>query len=269
MACAFQIVSYNILADSYINPQWYSHTDPEIIRWDRRSVALCRRIESFGAEVICLQEVEEDAYALFEHNLRKKGYSGAYARKGSRKPDGCATFFKQEKLEFQSSKAVYYRDGEGALDSGHLALISSFEYEVGTLRVANTHLRWDREHKPRVEHVGYRQIKELIDHQIKTDTTADAWIICGDFNAQPDSPVIEELLSNGFEDAYQGREQYTCNPNRQAKRIDYIFHTKNLKAEPAKLMEIDDLTPLPSEVEPSDHLAVSAIVLPRHETNNS
>lgn len=126
MACTFHIVSYNILANSYINPQWYSHTDPEIIRWDRRSVALCRRIEGLGADMICLQEVEEDAYALFEYNLRKKGYSGTYARKGSHKPDGCATFFRQEKLELQSTKAVYYHDGEGALNSGHLALVSSF-----------------------------------------------------------------------------------------------------------------------------------------------
>jgi len=31
-----------------------------------------------------------------------------------------------------------------------------------------------------------------------------------------------------------------------------------LRAEPARLMEIDDLTPLPSAEEPSDHLAILA-----------
>jgi hypothetical protein len=72
--------------------------------------------------------------------------------------------------------------------------------------------------------------------------------------------VVRELVDSGLVDAYAGREQATCNQNRKAKRMDYIFHTPGLKAEPAKLMEIDDLTPLPSADEPSDHLALVAAI---------
>src|SRR6266508_2848668 len=133
MARSFRIASYNVLADSYVKPQWYPNVDPEVLRWDRRKFALAERV--------------------------------------------------------------------ARLD------------------------------------------------------TAYAWIVCGDLNAQSDSPVVKELVSSGFVDAYAGREQATCNPNRRAKRIDYIFHTSALRSEPAKLMEIDDLTPLPSADEPSDHLA--------------
>ena len=137
-------------------------------------------------------------------------------------------------------------------------MIIGFECKWGVIRVVNTHLRWGQEGKSPEEHIGYRQIRELIDEQFKTDQTAYAWIVCGDLNAQSGEPVVRELVGNGFVDAYKGHEQATCKLNRRAKRIDYIFHTSGLRAEPGRLMEIDDLTPLPSADEPSDHLALVA-----------
>jgi mRNA deadenylase 3'-5' endonuclease subunit Ccr4 len=259
MARSLSIASYNVLADSYVKPEWYPNVDPEILRWDRRKFALAERIARLDADIICLQEVEADAYALIERSLAAKGYNGLYAKKGNGKPDGCAIFFRQEGLRFAGRYTIYYRDGRREVpDSGHLALIVSFEREWGVINVVTTHLRWGQDYKPPEAHIGYWQIRELMDERFKADQTAHAWIVCGDLNAQADSPVVKELLGNGFVDAYAGREQATCNPNGKAKRIDYIFHTSGLRAEPAKIMEIDDLTPLPSADEPSDHLAVMA-----------
>lgn len=264
MAISLSIASYNILADSYVRPKWYQNVDLEILLWDRRKFALAERVARLDADVICLQEVEADAYALIEGTLATKGYNGVYAKKGAGKPDGCAMFFRQEGLRFTGADTLYYHDGRlDVPDSGHLALIVSFESERGVIKVANTHLRWGQDNKPPEEHIGYRQIRELIEERFKPDQTAYApkayaWIICGDLNARSDDPVIKEILGAGFVDAYAGHEQATCNPNGRAKRIDYIFHTPNLSAEPARLMEIDDLTPLPSTEEPSDHLAVTA-----------
>jgi mRNA deadenylase 3'-5' endonuclease subunit Ccr4 len=267
MALSFSIASYNILADSYVRPNWYLNIDPEILRWDRRKFALAEKITRLDADIVCLQEVEAEGYALIEGSLAGKGYSGVYARKGSGKPDGCAMFFRQAGLRFAGADTLYYHDGRPDFpDSGHLALIVSFERQGSVIRVANTHLEWGQDNKPPEEHVGYKQIRELIDERFKPDQTAYAtkstWVLCGDLNAESDDPVVKELLGNGFVDAYAGREQATCNPNGRANRIDYIFYTperaSNLIAEPAKLMEIDDLTTLPSADEPSDHLAIMA-----------
>jgi mRNA deadenylase 3'-5' endonuclease subunit Ccr4 len=259
MAISFSIASYNVLADSYVRPKWYPNVDPESLLWDRRKFALAERVARLEADIVCLQEVEADAYALIEGTLATKGYNGVYSKKGAGKLDGCAMFFRQAGLRFAGADTLYYHDGRPDVpDSGHLALIGSFECEWGVIRVTNTHLRWGQDDKPPEEHIGYRQIRELIDERFKPDQTAYAWIICGDLNAQSDDPVIKEILGAGFVDAYAGREQASCNPNGRAKRIDYIFHTPNLSAEPARLMEIDDLTPLPSAGEPSDHLAVMA-----------
>jgi mRNA deadenylase 3'-5' endonuclease subunit Ccr4 len=259
MTSSFRLSSYNVLADSYVKPQWYPDVDQEVLRWDKRKFALSERVARLNADIVCLQEVEADAYALFERNLGAKDYVGVYAQKRRGRPDGCATFFRQQGLRFISSETIYYCDGLMAEpDSGHFALACSFESEWGVIRVANTHLRWDREDKPPEEHIGYREMRELLNDHFKHDQTSYAWIVCGDLNVQSNSAVINELRSTGFVDAYQGYEQATCNPNHRAKRIDYIFHTAGLRAEPARLLGIDDFTPLPSIDEPSDHLALVA-----------
>ena len=259
MARSFRLASYNVLANSYVKPQWYPNVDPEILRWDRRKFHLAERILRLDADIVCLQEVETEAYALIEQSLSSKGYDGVYAKKGFDKPDGCAIFFRPGSLRIIGNGTIYYHDSlRDAPESGHLALLISFECECGVIKVATTHLRWGQEDKPPEEHVGYLQIRELINDHIKTDRKAYAWIVCGDLNVKPDSSVVNELIRNGFLDAYTGHAQATCNPNRRAKRIDYIFYTAGLSAKPARIMEIDDLTPLPSADEPSDHLPLVA-----------
>jgi mRNA deadenylase 3'-5' endonuclease subunit Ccr4 len=94
MVRSFSIASYNVLADSYVKPQWYPNVDPEVLRWDRRKFALADRVARLDSDIICLQEVEPDAYALIAQRLGAKGYEGIYSKKGSDKPDGCAMFFR-------------------------------------------------------------------------------------------------------------------------------------------------------------------------------
>ena len=63
----------------------------------------------------------------------------------------------------------------------------------------------------------------------------------------------------GFRFSHAGcRPVATCNPNRRAKMIDYLFHDGALRAEPFALPAVDDDTPLPSPDQPSDHVAVVA-----------
>ena len=256
MSHKIKVASYNVLANSYIKLEWYTRSNPEVLQWENRKNLLTKKITEINADIICLQEVETDAFEVLENSL-KKSYSGVYYKKGYDKPDGCATFFRKDKLSLKNEHAVYYSDeAKGKINSGHLALVLDFEFDVGMLRVANTHLKWDNKNKGR--HLGYKQITELIDSHIKKDSHSYGWVMCGDFNAQPNSFVIKEVLKNNFEDAYANKEQPTCNPNGRAKRIDFIFHSTQIVSSPTKLPTIEDTTPLPSEVEPSDHLAIMA-----------
>ena len=121
--------------------------------------------------------------------------------------------------------------------------------------LANTHLKWA---PPGLAH-DLEQIRELIDTLSSPDWTGADWIICGDFNAKPDSPVLTALKAAGYRPSHNGEVQgHTCNPNGVAKTIDYLCHTAALNSSPLPLPPIDDLTPLPSAEQPSDHLAVLA-----------
>lgn len=228
------MATYNVLADAYIRPSYYPRTDPEILRPDRRWKSVVARLEELAPDVLCLQELEAS------RNLHLTGYRAHYARKGGARPDGCGTFtrktpFRAERLE--------YRDG-----TGHIALLVVIEQDGGLLGVANTHLRWDRDNA-----LGLAQLTELL--EATEPFGCDGWIVCGDFNADSGSPSLRMALERGWLDPGGGP---TCNANARARRIDFLLHTPSLLARPHELPAIDDLTPLPSEAQPSDHLPVAA-----------
>jgi endonuclease/exonuclease/phosphatase family metal-dependent hydrolase len=108
-------------------------------------------------------------------------------------------------------------------------------------------------------HLGSRKITELLGARASIAPGCSSWIIVGDFNVSVESPIVRAVRAAGFVDAYQDQATaFTCNPNGLAKRIDYLFHTPDIRSEAFGLPRIDDQTPLPSREEPSDHLAVLA-----------
>lgn len=253
---SLKVVSYNILAKSYVRPQWYPNNDPALLQWDQRSLALCKKISAFGADIICLQEVEPDAFDLFNNALSPLGYHGIYAQKGNKRPDGCATFIKTNQISFIESYTLYYQDrDQDPIHSGHLAIISTIKFNNRLIKLVNTHIRWVDKKLVIENSTGYRQIKELLEQYFQPDNKI-SWILCGDLNSEENSKIIKEIKSYGFKDAYEDNKQYTANANQRAKRIDYIFYTAPLIAIPESIPTIDNFTLLPSLIEPSDHLSI-------------
>ena len=246
------VASYNVLADAYARPERSPRTSTAVLAWPARRDALATRMLDLDADVLCLQEVEAEAFAFWAERLGAHGYQGVYAQKRGGKPDGCATFFRPAALTLARADALFYADG-----SGHLAQLLTFGWAGATLHIANTHLKWAPDHTPAEQHSGWRQCKELIDRRIANRAPGHVWVVCGDFNAPPDSSLVG-LLRAHTRDAHADRPQPTCNPNGRAKRIDYIFHAVTVTAQPGPLPVVDDLTPLPSETEPSDHLPITA-----------
>lgn len=230
-----KIVSYNVLADCYVKPEMFPLVRPEHLDRGYRRRLLIERLVGYAADVICLQEVEEEVFG--ELQTRLTGYQGVLARKGGGKPDGCATFVRGRSASHQPRP---YSDG-----TGHVALVTLLE----DVAVVNTHFKWGSA----TSRVGLDQAVELLDG---LDSGVD-WIVCGDFNAAPDSALVAEFHRRGFADAYASIGGDTCNSNSTPKRIDYFMH-RGLRSMPLPLPAIDGRTPLPSETEPSDHLAIRA-----------
>lgn len=193
-----------------------------------------------------------------EARLGPLGYVGQYARKQGGRPDGCATFYRQGLFALHEVSVLSYTDGQGVTaDSGHIALLVLLRTAGGVLGIANTHLTWDPPGTPRETQRGYRQIAQLLTAYGQMGSQAQGWIVCGDFNATPESAVVGALECAGFHYAHVGlADTYTCNTNAQAKMIDYLFYTSGLRARPQAVPRIDHQTPLPSAQHPSDHVPV-------------
>jgi mRNA deadenylase 3'-5' endonuclease subunit Ccr4 len=255
----FSFATYNILADSYIRPEWYPHTPAEWLTPTRRHSALVAAIVELGSDMIALQEVELPVFEMLETHLKPLGYTGRYEAKGRNKPDGCATFVNQEVVTGIKWQRLDYQDAmEGGAVSGHLALITLLEMNGRSLGVANTHVKWAPPETPRTAHQGARQLDELVDFCMAQ--SCDAWIVCGDLNCVPDSTVLDSLREAGFIDSHDANHAPTCNANRAPRKLDHIFVTQALHSVPGAIETIDADTPLPSSVHPSDHLPVTAIL---------
>jgi len=254
---SFSLTTYNVLADSYIRPDWFPNTPPEWLDPARRHPALVDSIAELGTELIALQEVELDVFRRLEVRLETLGYRGMYGAKGRNKPDGCATFVKVDLFSEVEWQRLHYDDAtEDGPASGHLALIARLEVAGRSVSLANTHVKWAPPETPRAEHQGARQLDELVAWCLAHPS--DAWIVCGDLNCPPESAVLDGLRGAGLTDTHTGIDTPTCNANRLPRKLDHIFASQGLEACPGVIPSIQPDTALPSSSHPSDHLPVTA-----------
>jgi len=223
-----------------------------------RVPALVRHAAVLDVDILCLQEVETATFTALQEGLASAGYTGIDARKGRNRPDGCAIFLQTARFALLESRRVAYADGAGALDSGHIAQLAILSDEGKRLAVLNTHLKWDPPGIARERQWAYRQILQAIE-TLRLAGPFDGQIVCGDFNVTPESDVVEALRAAGMDYAHHGAARIaTCNSNREARLIDYLFHSRSLRAHPVLPSTVDGQTLLPSYEQPSDHVPLLA-----------
>lgn len=257
---SFRVATYNVLATAYLSRGTY-RTPPELLRPERRVPALLAHIDSLGADLLCLQEVETDVFAALAKRLTAAGYEGHYDRKAGGRPDGCATFVRRSRFTRRQFSRIEYHDREAGAGqhSGHIAQLVSLEVDGRLLGVVNTHLRWDRPGTPRDQQIGLRQAVELLHECSQLQPAVQGCVICGDFNFVEGSDAFREMSNAGYVSAHSGRPGVRSSvANGKAKLIDFIFHTAALVAHPLDPPPVSDDSVLPSERQPSDHLALEA-----------
>jgi mRNA deadenylase 3'-5' endonuclease subunit Ccr4 len=258
----FRAATWNVLATAYLGKGDYASVPAELLDPDQRVPAVVRHAAGLAADLLCLQEVESDVFAGLLTTLEPMGYAGHLELKGRNKPDGCATFYRTTMFTLREQAVrLEYRDREKGMQghSGFVALLLAVEHAGRLLGVANTHLRWDRPGTPRDRQIGHRQIKELLEECGSFDPPCAGWLICGDFNCRPQSEVVATLRKAGFEFAHAGRPHIrSAVANGRASLIDYLFHSTALQALAIDPPWVADDTVLPSDQQPSDHLALVA-----------
>lgn len=250
------IATYNLLADAYVKPEYYPHCDPRDFEAKRRQPKLLERAAGLKADVLCVQEADAGVYGRLATRL-DAGVDARWAQKAGGKPDGCAIFVGGG-WSCRAWKTLAFHDGRAAVPTGHVALIAELVKDGCLLTVATTHLRWDPDGTPPESQRGLAQAQQLLPELAKHPSP---YVVCGDFNAEPDSVILDLFRAYGFSDAHEATAA-TCNANGRARKIDFLLHTRGLKADPRLAPAVTDAMPLPSSSEPSDHVPLVAAFTP-------
>ncbi|OCT68175.1 protein angel homolog 1 isoform X2 [Xenopus laevis] len=207
----FSVISYNILSQDLAdqNPELYQHCDPSILHWDYRWLNILQELQHWEADIICLQEVQQDHYREHvEPSLSAIGYSCHFKRRTGRKTDGCCTCYKTQRfLLLSESHVEFFQPGIDVLNRDNVGLVLLLKpllpdallekHSPLPLCVANTHLLYN----PRRGDIKLAQLALLLAEVDKISLTAHdshcPVILCGDLNATPDSPLYC-LLRSGY-----------------------------------------------------------------------
>jgi len=246
----FRIVTYNVLAQSYVKPRRYPNCSPADLDADTRRARLLDHIESLDADILALQEAEPDLIEALRERLT--GLPHLHAAQHQDAPDGCAIF---SKTPFTNRANPFHHLPDTRTRA---TVLASTEIDSRRVGVASVHLSWQPNETPTLEHLGRAQLLETLDHIERADPEA-TWIICGDFNANSQSCVIRAAEERGWVLSCRSQRPWdSTNINNRRRKIDYLLiRHGSLIPTPGKLPKLGRYEPMPSATHPSDHLAVS------------
>lgn len=243
-------MSWNVLADAYIQPQFYPGVAPALLVPGVRTQSIIDYLDASDADVACLQEVELGLVAALEHAGEWRVH---YMQKRG-KLDGLAVLARRG-VVVEGVRGFEFADGApGRANSGYIALIASLRLDQGSCRVATAHIKWDPPKTPAAERWAVREVSQLLE----VIGEVDDCIACGDFNFEPDDEPYATMLAAGFRDPCP--HSPTSNANGRAKRIDHLLCGSAVRATATEILPIGDVTPLPSPTMPSDHIPIGAVI---------
>ncbi|PNW83119.1 hypothetical protein CHLRE_06g307400v5 [Chlamydomonas reinhardtii] len=291
------VVCYNLLADVYATPKRYPYVRPEWLAWPHRWAALQQQLASFGADVICLQEVEPARWQEIVSSPALAGYTGLLQDRG-RGSDAAPVI----------TNALLWRPDKLGLvwsESRSRALLAAFVFWDGVgqqqlLYVANLHLEGSP-YRPNDRISQTRSaLQRLEAHQLSHGLSPGdaAVVVCGDFNSgrhetvcsflhrgrleggttEPHLPQVEVTKTTiahpyALHEAYSsgGVElPFTRKVPSLASSLDFIWASCNLEVTAlyvpveARHQGLIAHQALPNQHYPSDHLPIGAVLKLKH-----
>ncbi|XP_043241108.1 protein angel homolog 2-like [Amphibalanus amphitrite] len=211
----FTMVSYNVLSQHLydLHPELYVGAQRDQTDWAVRAPRLWDQLTRFGADIVCLQEVEErDLQTFWIPRCRQEGFNIIFKKRtGKDKMDGCALMFRESVFTLQDVATVEYMQPDcKALDRDNVGIVARLSGAGGELAVACTHLLYN----PRRHDVKLAQVALLL-----AELDRLAWcgsrqtylpiLLAGDLNLEPHSPVYQFLTRGWLQYAGMTRRQLT------------------------------------------------------------
>lgn len=207
-AFRFKLVSYNVLSQTLLcqHDHLYKLCQSINLSWPDRGYRILKKILSCKADIICLQEIEEQHLeSFFSPSLKQSGYDYLYKQKTGMRLDGCAIFYKPERFHLRAHNSVEFnrKHLNKLLDKDNVGIIASFEPKCqipnSRLVIGNTHLIYN----PKAHMIRLAQmqlfIKELdqMSRNENLDSRIDKYhptILCGDLNSPFESATCRYIL---------------------------------------------------------------------------
>ncbi|VDO25954.1 unnamed protein product [Brugia timori] len=199
-----RICSYNVLCQqtAYKTPELYIHLAKPgrayELTWENRWRLLTREFSMIAADIFCLQEVQYDHYDyFFKPYFEAAGLLGKYKKRTHSLIDGCAIFYKSHFQLLNYQHIEYYVSSDSVLDRDNIGqLVRLKDMRSGReFCIANTHLLFNK----RRGDVKLAQLAVLlanIDKECGPESGQECpYIVCGDFNIQPYSPLYNFIMS--------------------------------------------------------------------------
>jgi len=236
--------------------------------WPSRLTMILDELEAVQPDIICLQEIVETPGLQGIDNRAKILADSLFERTG----EGF-------NYEWQRTHFSWNTFDEGiAILSPHIILESDFVdlpaglfprkclwtkvlTPAGIVNAFNTHLSFGAQENTRIDQVN--SLKPFVQSKSAAHTAA-ATVVCGDFNAVPDSPPILLLTQtdgtgiryhDSWNEANPSDPGPTVPSNAPDARIDYVFLKNDSQTEIIGSEQAFD-TAGPNNLFPSDHIGV-------------
>lgn len=213
------VATYNILCPSSASSQTYAYVPTWALQWETRKAAILQEATSYGADILCVQEMDTTSYIDYFRDQFKirGGYESVFYQKPRAKSaqeyerrsiDGCAVFWKSMTFQLVEQKFITLSQLFGPKASppqadhvfsrfasrDNIAVVVVLERGGSHIVVANTHIYWDPEFPDVKTLQGLMLLKE-VEGLMQRYPSAEL-VVCGDFNSLPSSS-LHELYSTG------------------------------------------------------------------------
>lgn len=258
------VCSYNILADKFTPPKRYEYCK-NYIKWEFRKDLLSNNIDRLDADILCLQEVEEQSYhqVLKSKSKYKTVHSNDFT---------LAIMFKIDK--FNLSKE--YQD----IDIGEKKYFQFITLETINnikIHIGNCHLIGDPK-----KHLEQKQQAEKICNASKKllSKNPHPLIICGDFNTKPFSETYKAFSQSDFFKSSQNEffkktksdsqePPFTFFTDQIKETMDYIWISNDLTCNGILMNWNETKVYIPSNTFSSDHIPIGSLLFLSKKENSS
>ncbi|KAK2586648.1 hypothetical protein KPH14_011693 [Odynerus spinipes] len=226
-AFVFRLLSFNILAQNLLeaHPYLYLQHDRRALPWEVRRPLLIQEILRAQADVICLQEMQEEHLSEFLKPFQELNYKYLYKKRTNDKEDGLLLLYRSDQFNLiDYAKVELYQPGVKLLNRDNVGIVAKLSFcdsPNTQIVIATTHLLFN----PRRNDVRLAQTQLLLTEIeriafIENTELGPKYlpiILSGDFNLEPHTGVYKFITEGSFEYYSKGKNlepaKYRCLSN--------------------------------------------------------